>query len=425
MILQDNIHYIAMSDIDISFFCVINKLSVYIKYLSPDSVQEETMKVAVVGLGFRMSHVAKELQKADPSFSIVGYVDPDPAGLENLQEFGIEPGQSFTSLEAMFAHGGFDLFMVGSPNFMHLEHIRAGLAAGYTVFTEKPVVTSEAQSLELAALIREYGADRIIVGLVLRYSPLYRDLVKAKAQGWLGEITSMEATEHLRPYHGAFFMRDWRRYERYAGPYILEKCCHDIDLYQGLIGERPSRVASFGGRKSFTSRHAPQGEITPDSELYHCKPSGWSSTEAVFDSDADIVDYQTAIIEFTGGATLSFHTNLNVPDEFRRFCIMGSDGMAEGDFVRNFFRAHDARTDKILEDKQYEGNAYDGHYGSDTLMAEEVVRHLTTGSPLQVSVIDALEAGLTAIKIDEARKTHSVVDMTGCWTQFDEALGRV
>jgi predicted dehydrogenase len=315
--------------------------------------------------------------------------------------------------------------MVGSPNFMHLEHIEAGLAAGYTVFTEKPVVTSEAQSMALAKLIARYGEDKVIVGLVLRYSPLYQDLVAAKAAGELGEITSIEATEHIPPFHGAFFMRDWRRFERYAGPYILEKCCHDIDLYQGLVGERPVRVASFGGRKSFTPQHTPVGEVTPDSAVYHEKPSGWSSTEHVFDSDADIVDYQTAIVEYAGGATMAFHANLNVPDEFRRFCVMGTDGQAEGDFVRNYFRVHNARTRAALTDKTYDGSAYDGHYGADALMAEEVVRHLKQGTPLKVSVVDALEAGLTAIKIDEARKTHSVVDLTACWAEFDKALGRV
>ena len=33
----------------------------------------------------------------------------------------------------------------------------------------------------------------------------------------------------------------------------------------------------------------------------------------VFDSDADIVDHQVAIIEYENGATLAFHTNMRVP----------------------------------------------------------------------------------------------------------------
>lgn len=382
------------------------------------------MKVGIIGLGFRLSHVVKEFDKADESFSVVGYVDPAPAGLPNLHAFGIDAGQAFASVEALLQHGGFDLLLVGSPNFMHLEHIQQGLAAGYTVFTEKPVVINEEQTMAMARLVRQYGHERILVGLVLRYSPLYRDLLSARDDHRLGEITSIEATEHIKPYHGAFFQRDWRRLEKYAGPYILEKCCHDIDLYQGLVGERPVRVASFGGRKNFTPQHAPQGAVTPQSEVYHIKPSGWSSTDAVFDGDADIVDYQTALIEYANGATLAFHANLNVPDEFRRFCVMGTDGMAEGDFVRNYFRVHNARTGEREIDTAYSGNAYDGHYGADALMAEEIVKHIKQGTPLKVSVVDALEAGLTAIKIDEARKSKTVVDMTESWKMFDASLGK-
>ena len=38
----------------------------------------------------------------------------------------------------------------------------------------------------------------------------------------------------------------------------------------------------------------------------------------------------------------------------------------------------------------------------------------------EVSVLDALEAGLTAIKIDESRRTGQVVELTDTWARFDE-----
>ena len=60
-----------------------------------------------------------------------------------------------------------------------------------------------------------------------------------------------------------------------------------------------------------------------------------------FDSDADIVDHQVAIIEYENKAVLSFHTNMKVPDEYRRFAVIGSSGMIEGDFVRGYVKAHD------------------------------------------------------------------------------------
>ena len=50
--------------------------------------------------------------------------------------------------------------------------------------------------------------------------------------------------------------------------------------------------------------------------------------------------------------------------------------MAEGDFVRNYFRVHNARSGEKEVDTAYSGNAYDGHYGADALMAEEIVKHI-------------------------------------------------
>ena len=36
-----------------------------------------------------------------------------------------------------------------------------------------------------------------------------------------------------------------------------------------------------------------------------------------------------------------------------------------------------------------------------------------------MSVLDALESGLTALKLDEARRDRSVVNMTAIWDKFD------
>ncbi len=235
----------------------------------------------------------------------------------------------FEQVDEMLAQTRPDLLMVGSPNFLHLDHVRHGLRAGVTVFTEKPVVIDEEQTIEMASLLREYGTDSVLVGLVLRYSDLYKDLRAAQAKGQLGTVTSIEASEHIAPYHGAFFMRDWRRHTRYAGPFILEKCCHDLDIYNSVVGQRASAVASFGGRKFFVPENKPEAMTNFQADQYYKKPSGWLESASVFEGDGDIIDYQTAIVEYRDGATLAFHTNLNVPDQFRRFCVVGTKGMAE------------------------------------------------------------------------------------------------
>ncbi|WDR05870.1 Gfo/Idh/MocA family oxidoreductase [Devosia rhodophyticola] len=382
------------------------------------------MKVGIVGLGFRMGYLAHVFSETVSDFDVVGYVDDAPAGLSYAEERGVSMGRSIPSLETMLDSEDLDLLMVGSPNHMHLGHIRTGLERGKKIFTEKPVVTTIEETMELAELIARYGSDNLMVGLVLRYAPLYVDLRMAQAKGMLGDIVSIEASEHIPPYHGAFFMRDWRRYERFSGSFMLEKCCHDLDLYNGVMGCRPAYVSSFGGRKTFIPKNAPEANGINDMEVYHRKPSGWMGTDKVFDSDGDIIDFQTAIVQYENGSSLAFHTNLNVPDDFRRFAVMGAKGMAEGDFIRNYFRVHDSRTADKLIDKTYVTTELSQHYGADEQMTADLAKHIVGGEPLPVSVVDALEAGILALTMDEARKTRTVIDMAPIWQRFDAALGK-
>lgn len=378
------------------------------------------MKIGVIGLGLRLGYLMQIVAESVPHARFVGYVDPTPFGLPRLQEAGVDVGPAYETPADLLRAEKLDLLLIGSPNHMHLDHIRQGLEAGLKVFTEKPVVSTEAETFELLDLLRQHGdADRVMIGLVLRYAPLYRDLVSAYQSGKLGKIASIEASEHIAPYHGAFFMRDWRRHSGYSGGFILEKCCHDIDLYQGLIGERPERVASFGGRKTFVPENMPNKAGINDLDVYYRKPGGWESTDRVFDGDGDIIDYQTALVEYAGGENLCFHTNLNVPDEYRHFTVVGTRGMAEGDFVRNYLKVHDARTSERIVDKRYEVSSGSHHYGADENMIADIFAHVTDGKDLPVSILDGLEAGLTAIKIDEARASRKIIELADTWARFD------
>ena len=374
------------------------------------------MRVVTAGIGLRAGHVLSTLKAAMPEMEVVGYYDPQPTYLAMIGS----DTPCYPSVEAMLSDAKPELFCVFSPNLFHLEHIRLGLAAGVQMFTEKPVVVSIDETLELARLLSLHGgASRAMIGLVLRYSQHMVDLRAALADGQLGRIVSLEANEHIAPYHGAFFMRDWRRKHHYSGGFLLEKCCHDLDIYNMVTGSRPARVASFGGRKSFLPENAPSNNA--EAEIFHVKKSVWESVDDPFRSDGDIIDYQTAILQYETGASLAFHTNLNTPDEHRRFCIMGTHGMAEGDFVRGYLKIT-ARDGRRLADHDYtQGSAGLGaHYGADELMCCDIAQFLRGEvSGLPVSVLDAMEAGIAALGLDQARQSGTVVDLSPIWTQLD------
>lgn len=375
------------------------------------------MKVGLCGVGQRLGYLAGLLRDEIRGFAPVAYADPQPAGLDLAGTGRSGPLNAYPDLARMLEAEPLDLVMIGSPNHFHYEQLRLALEAGVKVFCEKPVVISEEQTFSLLELLSRYGADRVVMGLVLRYAPLYVDLLRLADEGVLGDIVSLEASEHIEPAHGAFFFRDWRRLTELSGGFLLEKCCHDLDLYARLVKSRARRVVSFGGCAVFTRRN----RQLEQEAVYRSRPTRWRGIGSAFSGGGDIVDHQVALVEYENGAKLSFHTNLHAPDEQRRFCVIGSRGMAEGDFVRGRLSAHLAVSGERVFESTYPGDSVSRHYGAERSMARELAAHFETGDPLPVSVIDGLAAGLTALKIDESRARGREIDLTGVWKRFDAA----
>ena len=383
------------------------------------------MKIGVVGFGNRIAHVFLEFKKINSDATIVSFVDPKPIGKSFAEQNNFFPSKQYDSLNEMLKKEQLDLLMVGSPNYLHIEHIQKGLEEGVKIFAEKPIVINEEQTWKLAELIQKYGKEKVLVGLVLRYSKHARSLKELIDNDSLGKIISLEASEHIMPWHGGFFMRNWRRKTSYSGGFMLEKCCHDLDFYSLIVGCRPIKVASFGGRRSFIPENSPVLSDEKNLDIYkEYNLEGWESKEQVFDSDADIVDHQVAIIEYENGATLAFHTNMKVPDDFRRFAIIGTKGMAEGDFVRGYLKAHNSHTGEKIFDENF-GAAFQqgtkGHYGADQLMVKDINNYLLDESNhfLPVGVVDCMEAGLVAMKIDESRVKNQIIDLRDMWNKLD------
>ena len=80
----------------------------------------------------------------------------------------------------------------------------------------------------------------------------------------------------------------------------------------------------------------------------------------------------------------------------------------------------------VLIDEDYGaafGKEIKGHYGADSLMAKDINNYLLKNNKeLPVGVIECMEAGIVAMKIDEARNTGKVIDLTSTWDTFDSLL---
>src|SRR3546814_15925943 len=68
----------------------------------------------------------------------------------------------------------------------------------------------------------------------------------------------------------------------FGGSFLLDKCCHDFDIYRSFIGALPKRVASFGGRTIFTSAnevHLADAQYADGTKAYSIWRHGWNTAD--------------------------------------------------------------------------------------------------------------------------------------------------
>ncbi len=372
------------------------------------------LRIACLGLGQRLAQVLLHLSRVAPSISCVAYADPNPAGLARLERHGMRP-RSYADPEAMLRAVRPDAVMIGSPNHLHRQHLELALASDARIFCEKPVVRTEEESFEVASWLAREPQDRVVVGLVLRSLPVVAAALARIRSGCLGSIISLEANEHLHPEHGGYLRRDWRRLRRFGGSYLLDKCCHDLDLLNAITGSRPVRIASFAANRIFTPAHA----HLDDGVRYRSWPSGWSGSERVFDAAADTADTQVLALEYGNGVLGTFHSNSHVVPPRRAWFVAGTEAALAVDLRagRLEFTPADGAGESATE--QFGDGRTADHSGADPAMARDLAATWLEGAPFPVSVRQALEAGLTVMAADQAAAAGTVVDLTPLWKRFD------
>ncbi len=380
------------------------------------------MKVAVIGLGQRASAVLSALRAAGAAVEVSAYVDPAPVGLDRLKDEGFTVGEPLKSAEELLTKGEHDLVMIGSPNHLHAEHLMLALYGTKPVFCEKPIVKTEGESYALAQRLSTEETPSLFVGLVLRSAPIAREVLSIVREGHLGQIVSIDATEHLPPEHGSYLARNWRRKREWGGSFLLDKVCHDFDIFGEIAGARPQRIVSFGGRAIFRPDREPASRNYSDgSKAFESWPGGWNAEADAFASEMDVTDHQTALVEYVNGVQLAFHANSCSALRERRWYVAGTEGTLIADIDRNtlMWRRHLDRTAPYR--RQFPISEHD-HNGGDVAMARDLIAALEDETQFPVTPFQAIEAGLTVMAVDKAHAMGQVVDCAAIWDTLDTAM---
>jgi predicted dehydrogenase len=379
-------------------------------------------RIAVIGLGQRIAHVIAAMGDVDWNVSIAGYSDPAPIGMPILKERDIEPGKAYRDTQAILKDGPFDLVMIGSPNHLHYEHLLAAFEAGYPIFAEKPIVRTEEETFALARHIAGRKIPPLYIGLVMRSMPIVRETIARVDSGSLGEIVSLDTTEHLPPEHGGYLARNWRRKQEWGGSFMLDKVCHDFDIFGRLARSRAARVASFGGKSVFDSNRKNVSRSYEDgSPAYALRDAGWAGANDSFHSDMDVTDHQVALVEYENGIRLSFHSNSHVALQERRWYIAGTEGTLLADLVRNKMMVRRVLDRRKPDRLQWNERTEDSHNGADQAMAKDLRAALEGKAAFPVTPFESMEAGLTVMAIDKAMTEGRMVDCAPMWADYDAA----
>ena len=381
-------------------------------------------RIGVIGLGQRSARILVAMKEIGWPFELAGFADDTPAGAPVLEAAGIPAGRSYASVEALLGAGPFDLIIIGSPNHLHLDHLKAALAAGFPTLCEKPIVRTEAETLELARVLaaRHKGSAPLFVGLVLRSAPIVRAIAERVDSGALGKLVSIDATEHLSPEHGAYIARNWRRRAMWGGSYLLDKTCHDFDMFNRLVGARAARVASMGGQAIFSSAGSSASPTYDDgTPAYRMVGAGWEGADDPFQVDMDLADHQTALVEYENGVRLSFHSNSHAAITERRWNLIGTEGALTADLAKNQLRFRRAMSRGAPEEVDFGGLSTESHNGADHAMARDLLAALRGESAFRVSPWESLEAGLTVMAVDRAMALGEMVDCRPMWAEYDAA----
>ncbi len=364
------------------------------------------IKIGVIGCGQRMRKLCGKIARYDQA-EITAVYDPSDA---QIQRFFREVGSSSPPRRHRdwedLADDDLDWVMIGSPNVFHASQAIGCLEKGKHVFLEKPLAVTRRECIDLAdawALSKR----KLVTGFVLRWSPLYRQMKHLLETMDFGPVISLQASENISYAHGCYIMKNWRRNEAVSGPFILEKCVHDLDLLQWMASSPVVRTAAVSGKALYTEMNS---SALPKEIVSAWDDKGNLDADTPFGDGPDRVDDHTLVLmEFQSGAKGQFMTVAGSAVPERRLNVCCLKGTLIGELYSGTLRY---RTVSMDHEHMVTWDAMGLHGAGDDPLAEDLYLQMTGERNEQVSVIEGLQAVLCGIAAGEAAVSGGWVEVS-------------
>lgn len=411
-------------------------------------MENKKLTIAVIGCGDRGMNVYAAMEEKYPDrLKVVACADINPAKRALMQKrHGITDENCFETGEELLAKEKLaDALVIATLDRDHYKYAIPAMKKGYHLLLEKPVSPDLKECLEIAKVAKEYDR-KVVVCHVLRYTAFYRKIKEFLDEKIIGDVVTIQAIEPVAYWHqGHSFVRgNWRNSDE-TSPMILQKCCHDLDIFVWLTDKSVKSVSSFGSLHEFKPEKAPEGaskyclDGCPyiDTCLYSAKkqylaqiesgddkwpvnvvmtnPTVENVTEAlktgpygrcIYHCDNNVVDHQVVNLLMDDGVTVNFTMTAFTKNMFRRLSIMGTKGEINADMEDNIIRV---QRFGIEEDIKIDVNTLtddlSGHQGGDTALMSDFIDLILDNkvAPGITSVDVSLESHYAALAAEASR----------------------
>jgi len=198
--------------------------------------------VGIVGLGRLGKRHAHNLRYRVPGANLVAacsVVQEELAWARD--ELGVS--KTYDSYDDLLADADIDAVFLVSTSSVHAEQIKAGLAAGKHVFTEKPMGVTIEECHEVERAVAAAPDRHFQIGFVRRFDPSLAYAKQKIEEGAIGEPFLVRAqtvdTDEFAEFQISFVPT--------SGGIFMDMNSHDIDLARWFIGSEIKSVYAIGG----------------------------------------------------------------------------------------------------------------------------------------------------------------------------------
>lgn len=422
----------------------------------------KTLKVILIGAGNRGQGYTNLMN--DEKFKVVGVAEPSEKFRNYIKEkHNLSEEMCFDTWEPLLKMNKLaDVAIISTMDKLHYEPCMKAIEKGYDILLEKPVSPDYKECVDIANAAKNKGV-KILVCHVLRYTPFFMKIKEMIDTGMVGEVMSVHHSECVGNVHQShsFVRGNWGNSER-SSSMILQKCCHDMDIMQWLIGKPCKNVHSFGSLVYFTEKNAPEGapeycdktcpqydtcyynavklyledeknlwfreaatkKTTPTNEEVMEALRNTQYGKCVFKCDNNVVDRQVVNLEFEDGAVASF--NMCAFNQGGRYIrVMGTDGEIYGSISDKLIEYYSFKTRKKeiidLENATASNSIVGGHGGGDRGIVNSLYEYVANNcSPDGLSEIEiSTRNHLIAFAAEKSRLEGRVINIK----EFENEIG--